>query len=81
MLSNRSRTGSLWTTLRTPNRTLWAVVGVTVVFLGLVLYWPWLTQLFYFKPLTGLSLLIAVGLGLSSVLWFEAIKFSRRRPR
>ncbi len=81
IFSNRSHTGSLWATLRVPNRTLWLVTGVTLGFLGLVLYLPWLTRLFLFAPLTIPDLLTAIALGLLSVLWFEAIKFSRRRPR
>jgi Ca2+-transporting ATPase len=79
IFSNRSRTASLWATLRTPNRTMWWVTGVTLGLMGLTLYWPWMARLFYFEPLPLRYLLIATGLGLSSVLWFELIKFSRRR--
>ncbi|MDD5332687.1 MAG: cation-translocating P-type ATPase [Rhodoferax sp.] len=81
IFSNRSHSGSLWATLRVPNRTLWLVTGVTLGLLGLVLYLPWLARLFLFAPLSLPHLLTAVALGLLSVLWFEAIKFSRRRPR
>lgn len=81
IFSNRSHSSSLWATLRVPNRTLWLVTGVTLGVLGLVLYLPWLTRLFLFAPLTIPDLLTAIALGLLSVLWFEAIKFSRRRPR
>ena len=79
IFSNRSRTATLWTTLRTPNRTLWLVTGVTLGLMSLTLYWPWMARLFNFEPLPFRYLLIATGLGLSSVLWFELIKFSRRR--
>ena len=79
IFSNRSRTATLWTTLRTPNRTLWLVTGVTLGLMSLTLYWPWMARLFNFEPLPFRYLLIATGLGLSSVLWFEMIKFSRRR--
>ena len=79
IFSNRSRTATLWTTLRTPNRTLWLVTGVTLGLMSLTLYWPWMAQLFNFEPLPLRYLLIATGLGLSSVLWFEMIKFGRRR--
>jgi Ca2+-transporting ATPase len=78
IFSNRTRAGSLWTSLLTPNRTLWVVTGVTLGLLALVLYWPWLAGLFFFEPLPLKGLLIASGLGLSSVFWFEAIKRSRR---
>jgi Ca2+-transporting ATPase len=78
ILSNRSRTGSLWASLRVPNRTLWVVAGVTLGFLALALYWPWLARLFYFAPLAGFDVLLALGLGALSVVWFEVIKYSRR---
>ena len=78
IFSNRTRTGSLLASLRVPNRTLWIVSGLTFGFLGLVLYLPWLAQLFRFDALTLPEFLAAVALGLVSVFWFEAIKFSRR---
>ncbi|MEN9396879.1 MAG: hypothetical protein RLZ81_1409 [Pseudomonadota bacterium] len=78
IFSNRSRTGSLLASLRVPNRTLWIVTGVTLGFLGLVLYLPWLARLFFFAPLSATDLLTAASLGLVSVFWFEAIKLSPR---
>jgi Ca2+-transporting ATPase len=81
IFSNRSRTASLGATLRTPNRTLWLVASVTLGLLCLALYWPWMAKLFNFEPLALGSLLMATGLGLASVLWFEMIKLSRRRPQ
>jgi Ca2+-transporting ATPase len=78
IFSNRSRTGSLWASLRVPNRTLWIVTGVTLGFLGLAVYLPWLARLFFFEPLPLPDLLTALALGLVSVIWFEAIKLSRR---
>ncbi len=78
IFSNRSRTGSLLASLRVPNRTLWIVTGLTLGLLGLVLYLPALARLFLFEPLRLPELLMALALGGLSVLWFEAIKFSRR---
>jgi Ca2+-transporting ATPase len=81
IFSNRSSTLSLLASLRIPNRTLWLVTGLTLAFLGLVIYLPWLARLFFFEPLALPDLLKAVALGGMSVLWFEALKFSRRlRP-
>ena len=77
-MSNRSRTGSLWASLRVPNRTLWIVIGLTLAILGLALYLPWLARLFVFAPLSLPALLTAVALGCVSVLWFEALKLNRR---
>jgi Ca2+-transporting ATPase len=78
IFSNRSRSASLWAALRVPNRTLWIVTGVAIGFLALALYVPWLAALFRFEFLPLPYLGLALGLGLLSVIWFEAIKFSRR---
>jgi Ca2+-transporting ATPase len=78
ILSNRSRSGSLWASLAVPNRTLWIVTAVTLGLLGLVLYQSWLARLFFFAPLSAPDFLTAAALGLSSLIWFEAIKLSRR---
>jgi Ca2+-transporting ATPase len=81
IFSNRSHSGSLWASLLLPNRTLWIVTGVTLGLLGLALYLPWLSRLFFFTPLTSPDLLTAFALGLLSVVWFEAIKLARRLSR
>lgn len=81
ILSNRSATQSLWATLRTPNRTLWAVVGLAMVLLLAELYVPWAASLLRFAPLPAHELAAAVALGMLSVLWFEGIKWLRRRGR
>lgn len=78
ILSNRSRTGSLWALLRVPNRTLWVVTSLTLALLVVTLYVPVVAGLFQFGVLPVPDLLIATALGLVSVFWFEAIKLSRR---
>jgi Ca2+-transporting ATPase len=77
---NRARSGSLWASLRVPNRTLWVVTGLTLGLLGLALYLPGLAQLFYFAPLDWPDLLRALALGLLSGVWFEAVKRGQRAP-
>jgi Ca2+-transporting ATPase len=78
IFSNRSRAGSIWKSIRVPNRTLWVVTGLTLGILALTLYLPWLARLFFFGELAIGPLLGAFGLGLASVLWFEAIKLGLR---
>jgi Ca2+-transporting ATPase len=78
IFSNRSRSASLWTSVRVPNRTLWVVTGLTLGLLALTLYVPWLASLFLFAPLPLNAVMAALGLGLASVLWFEAIKLGLR---
>jgi len=79
ILSNRSTTQSLWTTLHIPNTTLWAVVGLALALLLAALYLPWAVNLLRFAPLPAHELAAACALGLLSVLWFEGIKWLRRR--
>ena len=81
ILSNRSSTRSLWATLHTPNRTLWVVVGGAFVLLLAALYIPWAVDTLQFAPLPAHELAAACGLGLLSVMWFEGIKWIRRRAR
>jgi P-type Ca2+ transporter type 2C len=80
ILSNRSATQSLWATLHTPNRTLWIVVGLALALLLCALYVPWALSVLRFAPLPITHLTTAAALGLLSVVWFEGIKWMRRRP-
>lgn len=79
ILSNRSSTGSLWTTLRTPNAILWAVIAGALLMLAAALYLPWAVALLRFAPLPAHELAAAVGLGIASVVWFEGVKRVRGR--
>jgi Ca2+-transporting ATPase len=79
IFSNRSSNSPLWVSLRVPNRALWTVAGLTSALLAVTLYQPWVSGLFQFAPLQVRDVLIAAAIGLSSVVWFEAIKFARRR--
>jgi Ca2+-transporting ATPase len=78
ILSNRSTHGSLWATLRTPNATLWWVIGGALALLAAALYVPWAVEVLRFAPLPAHELVAAIGLGVASVVWFEAIKWMRR---
>lgn len=81
ILSNRSATQLLWATLRTPNSTLWVVVGQVMALLMSALYVPWAVGVLRFAPLPAHELATAIALGLLSVVWFEGIKWIRRRSR
>jgi P-type Ca2+ transporter type 2C len=81
ILSNRSASRSLWATLHTPNTTLWVVVGLALALLLAALYIPWAVSVLRFAPLPAHELAAACGLGLLSVVWFEGIKWARRKAR
>jgi Ca2+-transporting ATPase len=53
---------------------LWIIVLSTLVFLGLVLYVPFLRDLFHFGFLHPVDILMCLGAGVISVMWFEAFK-------
>jgi P-type Ca2+ transporter type 2C len=60
--------------LRSPNPALWWVIGGGVFFMAIVLYVPFLRDLFSFSFLHPIDLAICLGGGLVSLLWFELLK-------
>ena len=79
ILTNRSWTRTILTTLRSPNTALWLVLGGTTLFLGLVLYLPFLRGMFQFATLHALDVIICVAAGIFSILWFELLKWFNSR--
>jgi P-type Ca2+ transporter type 2C len=79
ILTNRSWSRSILNTFRLPNTALWWVLGGTALFLGAVLYLPFLTKMFRFDTLHGVDLLLCFSAGLMSILWFEALKLFRSK--
>ena len=55
------------------------VIGVALALLMAALYTPWAVGLLRFAPLPAHELAVACGLGLLSVVWFEGVKWVRRR--
>jgi P-type Ca2+ transporter type 2C len=60
--------------LKSPNPALWWVIGGGVLFMAIVLYIPFLRELFSFSFLHPIDLAICLGGGLISLLWFELLK-------
>ena len=79
IFANRSWSRTIWSTLRTPNPALWFVLGGTLVFLGLVLYVPFLRDLFHFSTLHPGDIAICLAGGLVSILWFEWLKLFKQK--
>ncbi len=71
---NRSQSRLVMTTLRERNVALWVITVGVVVGLALVLYVPFLRDLFDFASLNLFELLLCVAAALVSVLWFEVFK-------
>jgi Ca2+-transporting ATPase len=75
IFSNRSRTQSIITSLRIPNKALWWVSGGALFFLILVLSVPALREIFQFAPLHQWEMALLFVTGLSSILFAESVKF------
>ena len=81
ILTNLSWSRTILETLKRPNQALWWVLGGVLTSVGVVLYVPLLRQLFRFSVLHPIDLVICLGAGIVSILWFEAFKFIRSRQR
>jgi Ca2+-transporting ATPase len=77
--TNRSWSRTILETLRFRNLALWWVTGGGLIFLGPVIYLPPLQELFRFAPLNGVDVIIAVIAAAASVIWFELLKYRRKR--
>ncbi|MGV8059191.1 MAG: cation-translocating P-type ATPase [Smithellaceae bacterium] len=74
ILTNRSWCKSILASLLVPNQALkWVIIGA-ILFLGLVIYVPFLQKLFHFATMHSLDILIALVAGFLSVAWFEIVK-------
>ncbi len=74
ILTNRTWSRASLDIIRVPNQALWWIVGGAIVFLGAVLYVPFLRGLFRFSFPSVDDILICLGLGLVSMIWFEILK-------
>jgi len=77
ILTNRSWSGTILSTLRTPNKALWWVLTGTIACLLLVLYVPVLQALFMFGSVPVPAILLSALAGLVSIAWFEVYKYVR----
>jgi len=79
IFANRSWSRTIWSTLRTPNPALWFVLSGTLGFLSLVLYVPFLRDLFHFSTMHPGDIAICLAGGFVSILWFEGLKVFRKK--
>jgi Ca2+-transporting ATPase len=79
ILTNRSWSRSLAATFRVPNAAFWWVLVSALVFLGLVLWVPEIRDAFRFSPVHLVDLGLCVAAGSVPTLFFEGLKWSRRR--
>ena len=74
ILTNRSWTKPIYATLSSWNGALFAVIGFALTLLGLILYVPFLQQLFHFHTIHADDIGLCIAGGFLSVLWFELMK-------
>jgi P-type Ca2+ transporter type 2C len=79
ILTNRSWSRTILSTFRLPNAALWWVLCGAALFLGTVLYLPFLKELFRFDTLHATDLILCLFAGITSILWFEVFKKYRNR--
>jgi Ca2+-transporting ATPase len=78
-LVNRSFYYSIFTTLRYKNNMVLLIIFITIAILGLILFIKPLTNFFEFETLNWLQLSICIIIGFFSVIWFEVVKYLRRK--
>lgn len=78
IFTNRSWSRSVFATLRIPNPALWWIISGALLFLGLVLYVPWLHNIFHFTALGFADVIICLGAGIFSILCFELLKLRKK---
>jgi P-type Ca2+ transporter type 2C len=74
ILTNRSWTSSIMASFKFKNNKLIWVLAGALLFLGLVVYVPFLQKLFHFSFMHWSDIVISTGAGIVSVLWFEILK-------
>jgi Ca2+-transporting ATPase len=74
ILTNRSWSNTIISTLRSKNNALWLVISGAVIFLGLSLYVPPLRSLFHFSRLNFMDITFCLAGGILSIAWFEVLK-------
>lgn len=74
IFANRSKTLSIFQSLRIPNKALWWITGGALFFLALVLTVPALRDVFQFAPLHRWEMALLSLAGLTSILLAESVK-------
>ena len=81
IFTNRSRTQTIWQTLRSRNRSLWIIMAGSIGTLLLAIYLPTMRAIFHFSTLHLGDMSIAVLAGFLGVLWFELLKVLAKSGR
>ena len=80
-LINRSFYYSIWTTSKYKNPMVLGIILSTIVLAGIILYVPPVTSFFSFEQLDVFQLGICILVGFTSVIWFEIVKWRKRKVK
>jgi Ca2+-transporting ATPase len=81
ILVNRNWTKTIFQMLSVKNKALIWVFVSSIAFLGIVIYVPFMRDLFHFSYIQPLHLAVAVIAGMLSVVWFEIAKLVMNRKK
>ncbi len=79
IITNLSQTQNFVNIIKNKNKSLYVVLGSTLVFLLLILRTPFLRDVFYFSPANFTHFTMAFLIAVVSIIWFELYKFIRLR--
>jgi Ca2+-transporting ATPase len=77
-LVNRSFYYSILTTMKYKNNLVLLIIAITIAITGLLLFVPPLTRFFEFEALNLSQLATCIGIGFTSVIWYELVKIRTR---
>jgi len=77
-LVNRSFVYSIFTTLKYKNNLILIIISITTIIVAAMLFFDPITQIFNFQKMSNLQLLLSIGVGVVSVIWYEIIKWTKR---
>ena len=77
-LVNRSFYYSIFATVRYKNNLVSIIISITITIVMLLIYVKPLAVFFKFEQLNTVQLLLSIGVGFLSVIWFEGVKLKKR---
>ena len=78
-LVNRSFYYSIFTTLMYKNNLVLLIITITLALMGLLIFVPPLTNFFGFAPMNLAQFGICTAIGFISVIWFDVVKWWKRK--
>ena len=79
ILTNRSWSRTIFESFKSSNPALAWVLGGALIFLGFVIFVPFLQGVFHFAPMHAIDFFLALIAGISSITWFELLKIVTRK--